>query len=181
MNIPYLILPVLVGLICGIVGYILGKKSLKNEDSLASILQDDLDASKATAKNLSRRISSLENDLLEAKAKKKKKSFATAESVAFFDSSTAADVCGKAIKENDLKIVEGIGPKIEFLLKHAGISTWKDLSETETEKLQSIIDAGGENYAIHNPSTWSKQALFAYEGKWIELKDWQDSLQAGKE
>ncbi|HEU0125283.1 MAG TPA: hypothetical protein VFQ56_03175, partial [Flavobacterium sp.] len=75
----------------------------------------------------------------------------------------------------------GIGPKIEALFNDAGIKTWYDLSQASTEKLQSILDAGGENYAIHNPSTWAKQALMAYQGKWQELKDWQNSLLGGKE
>jgi hypothetical protein len=34
---------------------------------------------------------------------------------------------------------------------------------------------------MHNPSTWAKQALMAYEGKWQELKDWQAGLRGGKE
>jgi len=80
-----------------------------------------------------------------------------------------------------LKIVEGIGPKIEALFNEAGIATWQDLSKASTEKLQNILDAAGENFAMHNPSTWPKQALMAYQGKWQELKDWQANLLGGKE
>jgi len=98
-----------------------------------------------------------------------------------FEPALASNTLGKKIKENDLKIVEGIGPKIESLFIKAGIKTWQNLSQASTEKLQSILDAGGENYAMHNPSTWARQALMAYQGKWLELKDWQDSLLGGKE
>ena len=181
MNIPCILIPVLVGLICGILGYLLGKMNSKNDDSLTSSLQADLDACQANTKNLNARIAILEADL-EAKSKITPQSFTTtASSSIAFDSAGAANFLGRKIKENDLKIVEGIGPKIEALLNNSGINSWYDLSEASTEKLKSILDAGGENYAIHNPSTWPKQALLAYQGKWQELKDWQQNLLGGKE
>ncbi|MBB4804020.1 putative flap endonuclease-1-like 5' DNA nuclease [Flavobacterium nitrogenifigens] len=181
MNIPCILIPALVGLICGILGYLLGKMNSKNDDSLALSLQADLDACKANTRNLNTKIASLEADLA-AKAKIAPQSFASAAPTLIpFDATLAATVLGKKIKENDLKVVEGIGPKIEALFNNAGIKTWHDLSQASTEKLQSILDAGGENYAIHNPSTWARQALLAYQGKWQELKDWQDSLLGGKE
>lgn len=181
MNIPCILIPVLVGLICGILGYLLGKMNSKNDDSLAASLQADLDACKANTRNLNARIATLEADLA-AKAKIAPQSFAAAApAVIPFDATLAANVLGKKIKENDLKIVEGIGPKIEALFNAAGINTWYDLSQAATEKLQSILDAGGENYAMHNPSTWARQALMAYQGKWQDLKEWQDSLLGGKE
>lgn len=183
MNIPCILIPALVGLICGILGYLLGKMNSKGDDSLALSLQADLDACKANTRNLTAKIASLEADLAaKAKIAPSVQSFAAAAApTILFDSALAATVYGKKIKENDLKIVEGIGPKIEALFNDAGIKTWYELSQASTEKLQSILDGGGENYAIHNPGTWAKQALLAYEGKWEELKDWQDALDGGKE
>lgn len=183
MNIPCILIPALVGLICGILGYLLGKMNSKGDDSLALSLQSDLDACKANTRSLNAKISSLEADLA-AKAKINTSAQSFAANVApalLFDSALAATVYGKKIKENDLKVVEGIGPKIEGLFNAAGITTWRELSETSTEKLQNILDAAGDSYAIHNPSTWAKQALLAYQGKWQELKEWQDNLQGGKE
>ena len=181
MNLPYFLVPALVGLICGILGYILGRMNSKNDDSFASSLQADLDASKAHAKNLTARILALESELTYKEISNTIKAPLTDEPILPFDSSLAANALNKNIEENDLKIVEGIGPKIEALFNAAGITTWRELSETSTEKLQSILDAGGENYAIHNPSTWAKQASLAYQGKWQELKDWQQGLLGGKE
>ncbi|MCV2484893.1 hypothetical protein OD917_08155 [Flavobacterium sp. SH_e] len=181
MNIPCILIPILVGLICGILGYLLGKMNSRNDDSLSASLQADLDACKANTRNLNARISTLEADLA-AKPKATAQSFtATAPVIIPFDAALAENVLGKKIKENDLKIVEGIGPKIEALFNDAGIKTWHELSLTSTERLQSILDAGGENFAMHNPSTWAKQASMAYQGKWKELKDWQDNLLGGKE
>ncbi|MBF4505094.1 hypothetical protein IRZ83_00345 [Flavobacterium sp. JLP] len=182
MNIPCILIPVLVGLICAILGYLLGKMNSKKEDSLATSLQEDLDACKANTKNLTAKIAALETELAaKAKITPSPQSYVAVTPTILFDSALAATVFGKKIKENDLKIVEGIGPKIEALFNEAGIITWHQLSDTSTEKLQSILDAGGENYAIHNPSTWAKQALLAYQGKWQELKDMQEGLLGGKE
>ena len=181
MNIPCILIPALVGLICGILGYLLGKMNSKGDDSLALSLQADLDACKANTKNLNAKIASLEADLAAKSKISASQSFAAAVPTIVFDSALAATVFGKKIKENDLKIVEGIGPKIEALFNDAGIKTWHALSEATIDKLQSILDAAGENYAIHNPGTWPKQALLAYQGKWQELKDWQEALDGGKE
>lgn len=80
----------------------------------------------------------------------------------------------------DLKVIEGIGPKIEQLLKEAGINTWHDLAETDLERLQGILDAAGERYRIHDPGTWSQQALLAANHKWDDLKQMQEELKGGR-
>lgn len=176
------VIPALVGLIFGILGYLLGKINSKKYESLATSLQGDVDVSKATTKNLIKKIESLEAELaLKSKSFLDSRIAEESKPLYLFDKEIALTVLGKNIKENDLKIVEGIGPKIEALFNEAGIRTWQNLSEASTEKLQSILDVAGENYAMHNPSTWAKQALMAYQGKWQELKDWQSNLLGGKE
>lgn len=86
----------------------------------------------------------------------------------------------KTYKQDDLKIVEGIGPKIEELLHNAGIATWKELAGASAEKLQEILSAAGSNYQLADPGTWAKQAALADEGKWSELEAYQEFLQGGK-
>jgi predicted flap endonuclease-1-like 5' DNA nuclease len=83
-------------------------------------------------------------------------------------------------KPDNLKIVEGIGPKIEGLLKDAGINDWAALAAASVEKVQGILDAAGDRYKLADPGTWPKQAALANEGKWDELKEYQDFLQGGK-
>ena len=80
---------------------------------------------------------------------------------------------------NDLKIVEGIGPKIEGLLKDAGINTWSDLAAASVDKIQDVLNAAGDRFKLANPSTWPKQAKLAAEGKWSELTEYQDFLEGG--
>lgn len=81
-----------------------------------------------------------------------------------------------AFKVNDLKLVEGIGPKIEGLLQAAGIDTWEKLANTTEFQLQAILDAAGDRYRLADPTTWSKQAGLASESKWRELKAYQNKL-----
>ncbi|MCO6478613.1 MAG: 50S ribosomal protein L27 [Phaeodactylibacter sp.] len=85
------------------------------------------------------------------------------------------------IKQDDLKIVEGIGPKIEGLLNADGITTWAELAASSVERLQEILTAAGERYRLAVPNTWPRQAGLANEGKWDELKELQDQLKGGKE
>lgn len=88
---------------------------------------------------------------------------------------------GKSIKQDDLKMVEGVGPKIEGLLHEGGIMTWEDLANAPTEKVQGILDEAGPRYRMHQPTTWAKQARLAADGKWDELVAYQDHLDGGRE
>ncbi len=87
----------------------------------------------------------------------------------------------KKWKKDDLKAIEGIGPKIESLLHKEGIKTWRDLSVAPVSRLQSILDNAGKRYALADPGTWPKQAGLASDEKWDELEKYQDYLQGGKE
>lgn len=88
---------------------------------------------------------------------------------------------GKKVKQDDLKLVEGIGPKIEELMHAAGITTWAELATAPIEKLEAILDEAGPRFRIHDPATWSKQAAMADAGHWEELETYQDELKGGRE
>ena len=81
---------------------------------------------------------------------------------------------------DDLKKVEGIGPKIAQLLNEAGITTFEALSNTEADKIREILLAAGSRYKMHDPTTWPNQAGLAAAGKWEELEKLQDELKGGK-
>ncbi len=87
----------------------------------------------------------------------------------------------KPAKKDDLKIVEGIGPKIEELCHNAGIYTFSELADTPAEKLKSILESAGSRFQMHDPTTWPAQAALARDGKWDELKQWQDELNKGRQ
>jgi len=84
------------------------------------------------------------------------------------------------IKPDDLKKIEGIGPKIEEHLNNGGISTFAELAMASFEQLKEILDNAGPRYRMHDPSTWPQQATLAAAGKWDELKVLQDSLNGGR-
>lgn len=90
----------------------------------------------------------------------------------------AAKPAAKATaKADDLKKIEGIGPKIASTLVEAGISTFAELAKTEPAKISEIISGVRGN---HVTDTWPAQAQLAADGKWDELKKWQDELDGGK-
>lgn len=82
---------------------------------------------------------------------------------------------------DDLEKIEGIGPKIAEVLSGAGITTFAALAEATPEAIREILDNAGSQFASHDPGTWPKQASLAAEGKWDELKTWQDELLGGRE
>lgn len=81
---------------------------------------------------------------------------------------------------NDLKVIEGVGPKIEELLNKGGITNWSELAGAPVAKLQEILDAAGDRYRIHDPGTWPKQAELLASGDFAGFKEYTDFLQGGK-
>lgn len=82
---------------------------------------------------------------------------------------------------DDLKKIEGIGPKIASILNEAGITTFAALAGSESDKIREILAAAGNRYKAHDPTTWPRQAQLAADGAWDELKALQDDLKGGKE
>ncbi len=86
-----------------------------------------------------------------------------------------------SISENDLKLIEGIGPKIEQVLKDAGIMSWQDLAETPASRIRIMLEQAGPQYSMHDPTTWPHQAYMASSGRFDELYAYQDFLNGGRE
>ncbi len=82
---------------------------------------------------------------------------------------------------DDLKLIEGIGPKIEKALNDAGLTTWSEVAECPVSKLQTILDQGGDRFRIADPKSWPDQAQLAAEGRWKDLDEFQDILLGGRE
>jgi large subunit ribosomal protein L21 len=86
----------------------------------------------------------------------------------------------KATKKDDLKIIEGIGPKAAEVLVAAGIDTFAKLAKTKAEKVKEILDGAEAKVQHLDPTTWAQQAQLAADGKMDELKKLQDELNGGK-
>jgi predicted flap endonuclease-1-like 5' DNA nuclease len=79
---------------------------------------------------------------------------------------------------DDLKLIEGIGPKISALLNAAGIFTFAQLADTPVAALQDILDKAG--LRLGDPATWPDQARLAAKGDLEGLQVLQDSLKGGR-
>ncbi len=95
------------------------------------------------------------------------------------DVSGASAVLGAAITVDDLKVIEGIGPKIESLCHGIGIRTWFDMSTTEVSLLSTMLSDAGSRFATHDPSTWPQQAGLLAAGRWLDFKTLTDGLRGG--
>lgn len=83
-------------------------------------------------------------------------------------------------KADDLKLIEGIGPKAAEALVAAGVDTFAKLSKKSVEQINAILSEASGTLAHLDPETWAKQAELAAAGKFDELKTWQDELNGGK-
>ena len=96
-------------------------------------------------------------------------------------SSTADDTTATPLAKADpdnLKKVEGIGPKMEEALNNADIYTFSQLADASLERLNKIISDAG--YSLASTESWAHQARLARDGKWDELEKLQDDLDGGK-
>ena len=83
-------------------------------------------------------------------------------------------------REDDLKIIEGIGPKIEAILKEASLYSFVDLAATTPSAIKSILVAESDAYQLHEPESWPRQAMLAAQGKWVELEAFKGSFYADR-
>ncbi len=93
-------------------------------------------------------------------------------------SSTAAS--SATVMEDDLTKIEGIGPKIQEVLKASGIFTFAAINKTSVEDLQRILDKSEGNFGGNNPESWPTQAKLAADGLWDELEQLKDKLDGGR-
>jgi len=78
----------------------------------------------------------------------------------------------------DLKLIEGIGPKLEELLVDAGYKTYADIAKADVADLQKVLENAGSRFKMHNSTSWPLQARFARDGKFEALKSWQEKNNA---
>ena len=83
-------------------------------------------------------------------------------------------------KGDDLKKIEGIGPKAAEALVAAGIDTFAKLAKASAESVKEVLDASTSKLSHLDPTTWGQQAQLAADEKWDELQKLQDELNGGK-
>lgn len=197
LNIWCVLIPVLIGTICAVIGYFWGKSNGSSADpaltdSLLAMEQENKRLKAETGGHLNR-IKELEENQENVQKQEKstpkrketrKKEVKAAEKPSMPDLRFDADQVkldyGKRVKFNDLKIIEGIGPKIESLFQEAGFSSWQQLAQASVEDCQEVLKKGGDRFRMHDPASWPIQAKMAHENKWEELAKWQEEHKAGR-
>jgi predicted flap endonuclease-1-like 5' DNA nuclease len=82
---------------------------------------------------------------------------------------------------DDLKRIEGIGPKLSSVLGEAGIRTFAALADTAVDRLEQILEeADPRLLRLADPSTWPEQAALASAGDWEALEALQNELKLGR-
>lgn len=93
----------------------------------------------------------------------------------------AARAAGFNLKhDDDLTIIEGIGPRIDELLHANGIVSFAQLARLGVPEILDILERGGPSFQLANPGAWARQAALASENRWGELKRLQEELIAGR-
>lgn len=187
------LIPLLVGLLCGYLGYLIGKgKSsgsidpgkMQHLEAQNAQLKVDLAACReqsASSPAASSSETDTANSLVSSAVKEggyTGNAIRTDEAIDF-DPAAAKAILGRTVKLNDLKVIEGIGPKIEGLFHNEGITTWLQLADVNVARCREVLNTGGKRYRLHDPASWPMQARMCAEGKWKDLARWQDDHKRG--
>lgn len=94
------------------------------------------------------------------------------------DDFLVANELAAPVEPDDLKLIEGIGPKISSVLADAGIVTFAQLAAVDPEVLEKAVREDAR-LKLANPESWPEQARLAAEGRWDELEELQENLKGG--
>lgn len=79
---------------------------------------------------------------------------------------------------DDLKRIEGIGPKVEKVLNDAGINTFDTLAHANSAEVKQVLNSAG--LQMMNPEGWIEQAELAAKGDWEGVERLQNELKGGR-
>lgn len=81
------------------------------------------------------------------------------------------------VQPDDLKKIDGIGPRTAAALADAGITTFAALAGQTPEALRELLDAAGVTRVV-DPATWPEQAAVAATGDMDALAELQARLKS---
>ena len=81
---------------------------------------------------------------------------------------------------NDLKELAGINLKTESILNNVGIYRFDQLAQTPIGNIRNILANHGPLLHNYDPQTWPAQAHLAANGRWTELRKWQEQMRRGQ-
>lgn len=80
---------------------------------------------------------------------------------------------------DDLEIIEGIGPKIASVLKAAGVTSFAQLAAMQPAQIEAILREV-PTLRLADPTSWPEQARLAANGDMTALQALQDRLKGGR-
>ncbi|GAB3726510.1 hypothetical protein [Spirosoma lituiforme] len=81
---------------------------------------------------------------------------------------------------DDLKEIAGINPKAEAILNSIGVFRFTQLAQTPVTTVRRVLAEHGPLLHTYDPATWPGQALLAADGRWDELRSWQEQMRRGE-
>lgn len=81
---------------------------------------------------------------------------------------------------DDLRRIEGIGPKVEGALHALGITTFAQLAAADPAVLEEQVRARGVRILPGAPQTWPEQAALAAKGDWEGFEKLTAALKGGR-
>ena len=80
---------------------------------------------------------------------------------------------------DDLKEIAGINAKAEAILNGIGIFRFDQLAQTPVTTVRRVLAEHGPLLFTYDPVTWPGQAGLAADGRWDELRVWQEQMRRG--
>ncbi|GAA1867819.1 helix-hairpin-helix domain-containing protein [Myceligenerans crystallogenes] len=117
---------------------------------------------------------------LEADAEKVAEATGEDTDAASQETAVATDTAAATPSDDDLKVIEGIGPKIEKALKADGITSYAQVAGMDEAALRETIAKSGIKFAP-SISSWAAQAEYLVNGDDDGLKEYQDYLIGGQD
>ena len=87
-------------------------------------------------------------------------------------------VSSSPVRKDNLKRLEGIGPKVQGVLNDGGIYSFAQLAAADQDTLNRLLEAAGYQYM--DPSTWPAQARFAQDRDWEGLARFNEAAGRSK-
>ena len=142
------------------------EKAIKEKDSSIKLMRKDLSALEKKAQDALTRAEAAEAGIAKLEEALEERTQEAASQKARIRS-----------MQDDLTVIDGIGPRVSSVLRAAGITAFSKLAEREPEEIKGILVA--ENLRLTrltDSSTWHEQARMAADGDWEGFKTLQDSI-----
>jgi large subunit ribosomal protein L21 len=81
--------------------------------------------------------------------------------------------------QDDLEVIEGIGPKMAQVLIDNGVTTFAQVAAAKVDDLTAMLKASGGRFSLASVATWAEQAALLRDGKMDEFKKLTDELVGG--